>query len=147
MYMYIQYTYTHNVWALETQQWSLLMITKPCVTSRVYVYECVQGLLFFPPNMATAATAQQQQIPGAIPNFVLHKIAFGKLKRVSRCNCRKLTFFQDPLVHHHRCCCHRDPYTYQPLETHACSSCTIPPNCAMWCDIGLWDKSLKGIDV
>lgn len=121
----IIYTHTlRDVCAPETQQWSLLMITKPCVTSRrmppctarrcTYSKGC-DACILSPPAAPDHAAA--------VPNFVLREIAFGKLKRVSRCNCRKLTFFKIPLfatataIRRHPCIIRE----HQPLETHACS--------------------------
>jgi len=59
-HIYIRHT-MRDVCALETQQWSLLMITKPCVTSRRMPRPCSKGctcvcLLFFqPPRQHTGS--------------------------------------------------------------------------------------------
>jgi len=140
-----------DVCALETQQWSLLMITKPCVTSRRMPRPCSKGCTrvcaracysFNPPPPPTTATnGNTPDHAAAVPNSVLREIAFGKLKRVSRCNCRKLTFFKIPLYAHRA---RRPPPPLPPplYDTRApatWNTCVFPVH------TGLWDKSLKGI--
>jgi len=89
-----------DVCAPETQQWSLLMITRPCVTTTAAAAASryMNGRTDGRASARVPYAAFPRRRTPAVPNFVLREIAFGKLKRVSRCNCRKLTFFKIPLV-------------------------------------------------